>query len=470
MNITKAGMFSWWFFLKMGAFLGVTLILVYCSTQPECRTDRDCARLRGAEFVCFSLLCRNQNVVVQEQASGNEPGAEKTPDVATEPVREGGVEASPEKPGESPILPEPGPEPVQETKVESDPNQGSLPVGAPCEGHRLANVKDRCAPGLLCVKIDSLSSYCVQDCSADANVCRSNTDGRNTCLQIAWSPDETSKAIKACVSVAKKDELCDPQRSIFCERGSGTNHLICLKSKCTSGTLCASAGCSCSTQASPPVECDITKKLVCDYSTNLCIFGIRAYEGEVCNTYGNSSRFCDIDHQCVTYGGGTLPDLCLRLCDLKNPATSCTHHAPKSFKCIDVKGRGACIQDACAAQKECAFQTYPHQCLVQTTPSRSVSCSPLPYSGLLDFAQNCSGNSTDKSKSCMHPFQCVASYCSIQCRVDSDCQMLHPKAFCFLRNNTTGMMYCGFRCSDTCPSPLKCQQGESFCVGTPPTP
>lgn len=426
-----------------------------CSSQPECRTDRDCVNSKGPEFLCFEQICRDQAVVLKEQPVGPEPG------------KEPGKEPGPEPQKDASVGPEPGKEPVPELPpIEPDPNAGNLPLGAECQDHTFATKADRCATGLVCVQFDSLTSYCMQDCSTSDQICSANSDGRTVCKQVSWTSDVVPKAIAVCVKIAQSGESCDPQQSIFCQRGRANNHLVCDAGTCKQGTLCDSAGCSCGGQSK--VECDLTQKLVCDYATNKCVSGLRAFEGGACGNYKGAQRFCPVDHVCVPYGAGTFPDICLRLCNLNNPANACQHRQPKSMKCIDVGGgRGACIQDSCLAQKECAFQSYPHICQIQGTgQNRQVSCNPLPFEGPNDFAQYCALN--DKAKSCKHPFQCTASYCTIQCRVDDDCKAWHPKARCFLRNTVTGINSCGFQCTDGCPSPLKCREGQNFCEGTAP--
>lgn len=427
-----------------------------CSSQPECRTDRDCVRAKGPEFLCFELICRDQAVVLKERPVGPEPGKESGPEPGPEPGNEPVKDAS---------GPEPGPEKQPELPpTEPDPNAGTLPLGAECQSHALASKGDRCATGLVCVQFDSLTSYCMQDCSNNDKLCESNSDGRTVCKQVAWSSDSVPKAVAVCVKLAKENQSCDSQQSIFCQRGSGANHLVCVAGTCKSGTLCTTAGCSCGGQSN--VECDITQQLVCDHSTNKCVSGLPAFEGGACGNYNGANRFCPVDHICTPYAN--LPSICLRLCNINNPANACKHLQPKSMKCIDIGGgRGACIQDSCLAQKECAFQNYPHFCRIQGSGAqRSVSCAPLPNPGPKDFAQSCRATGAN---ACKHPFQCTAAYCTLQCRVDADCKAWHPKAQCFLRNTITGINSCGFRCDNGgCPDGLKCRQGQNFCEGTPP--
>ena len=443
---------------------GAWLVSTSCSQQPECRKDGDCVKARGPEFLCFELKCRNQNVVLKERPVGPEPKADSGPE-----PKESGPEAKPEEPT---IIKETPPEPVKETHVELPPDAGKLSVGALCDRSLLTGPSERCAPGLTCARFGSFLTYCLQDCSKNSKICAGNSDGRTTCMQVGWTQESKPQPLKVCAKLAKKGESCNPQQSLFCEWKTGSEHLMCLKGKCTQGKLCTSVGCSCGALNKPPSACDITKKLICDHSSNQCVQGIRAYEGEACENLNGIKRFCDIDHFCVTYGGGSIPNICLKLCDLKKPRASCDHHPSKSLKCIPIGGgRGGCIQDNCRKQGDCAFQSYPHICNVKVTPSRTTTCVPLPAPGERKFAETCRPN--DSKKGCLHPFLCLASFCTIQCSANREignreCQLFHPKSLCILTQTTTGVNHCGFRCDGGCPSGMTCQQGQNFCVGTPP--
>ena len=434
-------------------FLLSLIALVFsCASKPECTKDRECQQKYGEGFLCYRNKCANQNTFELPHLT----------DAGTETTTETGPDSLP---GQDSIgEPEPTQEALTETPIERTPDvnsEGQRPLHSPCKYYEHAPASERCQPGLLCLRVNSTKAFCFQDCSQNESVCAANTDGRDTCHQVGWS--KQNQAISICAKLSKKDELCDAQQSSYCTRNKNA-HLVCKKGRCVSGTLCDYTGCACDDAQDPPVECDVSKKLVCNASGR-CVEGIRAYEGDECTTTLSPRPYCPAEHLCVGFGQSVKVSVCMKRCQINNPLTSCSHRS--NFICRELaNGIGGCYQRNCKTQDDCQHQDPAHICAGAS--ESELFCLPVSPTGTREFGELC--NNADPNKRCKAPLFCITGpgktngFCTLQCESDTRCQGYIPSAKCSLINNTTKVQFCGWTCSDGAsgPATLSCQGTVCF--------
>lgn len=470
--------------IRLSAYLILTCSLSFvwfinCQDGLRCNSDRDCIRDFGPGFLCQKNKCirgtqvevPNQEIVADRKESLQEPSTPDTSDASSGQKESAPDEVQrPDTPSTEKDTPDTS---VQQRKLEQ-----------PCKDYAHAPLSEQCGAGLKCVRLSSTTAFCFQDCSENSAVCSANTDGRTTCRTVAWDRIEQSKPIRICVKLRDKGQSCDSQQGQYCQTG-GAQHLVCHQGTCKQGKLCTQAGCSCEVRpGASPVECDIQKDLACDLNTQKCIKGRKAYEGQPCGAFKNAFYVCEQGHTCTCtdkarcFGVDSVPTTCHKQCDLKNPLSSCSHK--KGLFCNKFpSGKGLCIQETCSKQQDCVHKSYTHTCQGQASERR---CHPVSKPGTINIGGLCEPAS---GKSCKEPYYCLPTgtrqvngetvrvgFCSLGCERsdpkygDALCSQHGGTAKCTLRNNQSGLQFCGWGCSNgiKCPSQFRCIQASGVCV------
>ncbi|MCK6509648.1 hypothetical protein L6R29_06755 [Myxococcota bacterium] len=443
------------FLVFFGSFV-LPLLAFTCAHPPECKGDRDCVERLGSSYACFVSKCIDRSKLPEK------PKFEIPPD---EPNPE------PEPQPEQVIEPEQVIGPEQVIEPDTTPVQDGLrALFEPCLSLRGAAPKDRCRTGLVCVRVNSLESRCLQDCTDNASVCATNTDGRNECTRVSYERYALS-AIRVCAKFAQKDENCDPRQAVLCARNQNP-HLICISATCSAARILNLEGEDCSDGQSPPVECNADAGLACDPSTNKCVKGVPAFEGDRCDRNNPSSgvrRVCERAHSCVGFtNNGQSIEICLKDCKLSDPLGTCLHKQGANMICRAFGPAGYCVERDCKSQADCKLEGHSKEC--STLTDQSKICFPLPPEGTRKAGELCN---TTPAQACEHPFNCVPTttagaerrgYCGAQCLTNEDCASMPFNASCNL-NRQDGIRLCGYSCAknEDCPKGLVCGNGR-FCT------
>ncbi len=441
-----------WLIFILGGFIAS----FSCSEKPECRGDQDCReKYQNPHFYCYLQKCYNYNPLDEKGQDGG-----SIPEKPREKSSTQEKTIIPEKRSVEPSI-----ETISENIPERKPEvKLGLPLFSPCVRNPKAPSEQRCQHGLICLKADLTHSFCFQDCTTNASICLKNTDGRTDCRQVAWN--EKGKAVFTCVKTVGKGEGCDPKTSTYC-RKNPVNNLSCIKGRCVPSKLCQQAGCSCSLKKNPPVECDIEKQLVCS-KLGQCVNIIQVYEDEVCDYNARPPRICAPGLICVNFGHADwgVPRICKKKCLISNPLTTCAYR--KGFVCRKLSGgTGVCFNEKCKTHEDCPIKYPAHYCGGTKT---THYCLPLPAEGKVGFGGLCNNNKP--SMRCQHPYYCLSTrkdglgYCSLQCTTTEQCKIHHKTATCTIRQQTTGVSFCGWSCN-SCPKDLpylKCHSANNLCL------
>lgn len=339
---------------------------------------------------------------------------------------------------------------------------GLVPLHARCTLFPYAPANERCGAGLRCVRVGLLRAFCLQDCSTSPDIC---TGKRSVCRQIGWSSYK-SGPISICVEEQQQaGASCDHANSLYCRRGTGSNHLMCMNNTCQQARLIEVNNLSCDpTLTGLPTECDVTAGLTCN-NQKICVQGLRAREGEACGA--TMKTYCLPGLTCARLDN--VEPVCLRTCQA---VADCGD--PLAFTCIqDPQGNKGCVQVGCKHYSDCSFTSPPHNCISSTYLGKPVGeCRAFPATGA--GVSQLGGSCDNVNKFCQYPLNCMSllnspsPFCVPSCRTDGDCLRDGLQGTCEPLESGVGV--CVWSCPDqtTCPQGLRCQDtggGAYFCGG-----
>lgn len=424
----------------------VCLLLLFASCLKDlkpngapCRDDSDC----WGGVTCLNKVCGG--------ATSTDAGTESTieANMPDEPV---GKDAPLTK--EEPLVaPEPRPEPVKETPPEPPGPAIGKKLYEPCSWFDWAAPDERCRQGLHCYRVSVDKAFCLADCSADPNVCQSQTDGRSTCRIIDWNKED--RPIRVCVQEADLNGACDQSRGLFCKRTNATP-ASCQKFTCKA-IKSAKANENCNPHVDPPVLCDIRDEQICGQQ-NVCVKGRRIFEWDHCD-----DKLCGRGTSCkkTTYAGS----FCIRSCQSDQDCVN----SPVPSLCF----QGGCHALGCVGDYDCPYRDHPMECATSSQTNRSL-CTPRLYPGVLNYGEVCKdGPLSDSSIRCRDNLRCLKfgqgvtyGLCTPHCQVDADCQKYDAKAGCIIPAGKRKL--CGRRCISPADCPPKHVCTQNFCAPEKP--